>query len=67
MFRLGHSRNGKGHHIQEFDVSESKAYNDDTHKTARANLLVISPSKARTYYRLVNDIMSALVPNENVD
>jgi hypothetical protein len=65
MFRLGHTRNGKEHHIQKFDVSDSKAYNDDTHKTSEANLLVITPHKAQVYYRLVNDIMSALTPNDN--
>jgi hypothetical protein len=65
MFRLGYTSNGKGQHVQSFDVTNSKAYNDDTHRTSKANLLVILPSKARAYYKLVDDIMSALTPNDN--
>lgn len=60
IFRLGYQKNDNGFHIQQYDLKgKSEAYGNkiDVH------LLSINRKKADTFYRLIDDIMSAISPN----
>ena len=60
IFRLGYQKNNNGFHVQQYDLKgKSEAYGDkiDVH------LLSINKEKADTFYRLIDDIMSAISPN----
>lgn len=54
-FRLGYNKNGNGFHIQSFDTTNSKAYDEN-----KANLIVITPELANKYLYFYNQILSAL-------
>ena len=58
MFRLGYSNNGKGFHVQSYDVSGSTAYNKP-----KVNLLAITPQKANQFYQLTDRIIKSIVTN----
>lgn len=56
IFRLGYSKNGNGFYVQgNVDVSKSSVYNSD-----KANLLAITPEKARQFTALVEKILSSI-------
>lgn len=55
-FRLGYSKNGNGFYVKgNVDVSSSSLYNGD-----KANLLAITPSKAKQFQTLVDRILGAI-------
>lgn len=61
-FRLGYS--GKhDFHIQRFNVAGSQAYKNKS----EANLIVITPDKAKQFYQLSNRILGAICPSPYVD
>ena len=56
IFRLGYSKNGNGFYVQgQVDVSQSSLYNND-----RANLLAITPEKAKQFEFLVGKVLSTI-------
>lgn len=58
IFRLGYS--GKnGFHIQRFNVEGSQAYKGKK----EANLIVVNPEKAQTFYTLLNRILGGVSPS----
>ena len=61
-FRLGYSTKND-FHIQRFNVAGSQAYKDKS----EANLIVITPEKAKLFYQLSNRILGAICPSPYVD
>lgn len=59
IFRLGYSTKN-AFHIQRFNVKGSSAYKGKD----EANLIVITPQKALQFYKLLDRIMSAIVPSK---
>lgn len=57
-YRLGASRKND-FHIQRFNVKESTAYNPDTEE---ANLLVITPDKAKQFFNMVDSLLDVIIP-----
>ena len=56
IFRLGYSKNGNGFYVQgQVDVSQSSLYNND-----KANLLAITPEKAKQFEFLVGKVLSSI-------
>lgn len=56
IFRLGYSKNGNGFYVQgNVDVSQSSLYNND-----KANLLAITPEKAKQFEFLVGKVLSSI-------
>lgn len=61
-FRLGYSEK-HDFHIQRFKVAGSQAYRNKS----EANLIVITPDKAKQFYQLSNRILGAICPSSYVD
>lgn len=61
-FRLGYSSK-HDFHIQRFNVAGSQAYRNKS----EANLIVITPNKAKQFYQLSNRILGAICPSPYVD
>lgn len=61
-FRLGYSSK-HGFHVQRFKVAGSQAYRNKS----EANLIVITPDKAKQFYQLSNRILGAVCPSSYVD
>ena len=61
-FRLGHSSK-HDFHVQRFKVAGSQAYRNKS----EANLIVITPNKAKQFYQLSNRILGAICPSAYVD
>lgn len=61
-FRLGHSSK-HDFHVQRFKVAGSQAYRNKS----EANLIVITPNKAKQFYQLSNRILGAICPSPYVD
>lgn len=61
-FRLGYSTKN-GFHVQRFNVADSQAYKGKS----EANLIVITPEKAKLFYQLSNRILGAICPSSYVD
>ena len=61
-FRLGYSSK-HDFHIQRFNVAGSQAYRNKS----EANLIVITPDKAKQFYQLSNRILGAICPSPYVD
>ena len=61
-FRLGYSSK-HDFHIQRFKVAGSQAYRNKS----EANLIVITPNKAKQFYQLSNRILGALCPSPYAD
>lgn len=61
-FRLGYSSK-HDFHIQRFKVAGSQAYRNKS----EANLIVITPNKAKQFYQLSNRILGAICPSAYVD
>ncbi len=61
-FRLGYSTKND-FHIQRFNVAGSNAYKGKS----EANLIVITPDKAKQFYQLSNRILGAICPSPYVD
>ena len=61
-FRLGYSEK-HDFHIQRFKVAGSQAYRNKS----EANLIVITPDKAKQFYQLSNKILGAICPSSYVD
>lgn len=61
-FRLGYSSK-HDFHIQRFKVAGSQAYRGKS----EANLIVITPDKAKQFYQLSNRILGAICPSAYVD
>lgn len=61
-FRLGYSSK-HDFHIQRFNVAGSQAYKNKS----EANLIVITPDKAKQFYQLSNRILGAICPSPYVD
>lgn len=61
-FRLGYSSK-HDFHIQRFKVAGSQAYRNKS----EANLIVITPDKAKQFYQLSNRILGAICPSPYVD
>lgn len=61
-FRLGYSTKND-FHIQRFNVTGSNAYKGKS----EANLIVITPDKAKQFYQLSNRILGAICPSPYVD
>ena len=59
IFRLGYSTK-KDFHIQRFNVKGSSAYKGKD----EANLIVITPQKALQFYKILDKIMTAIVPSK---
>lgn len=61
-FRLGYSSK-HDFHVQRFKVAGSQAYRNKS----EANLIVITPDKAKQFYQLSNRILGAICPSPYVD
>lgn len=61
-FRLGYSSK-HNFHVQRFKVAGSQAYRNKS----EANLIVITPNKAKQFYQLSNRILGAICPSAYVD
>lgn len=61
-FRLGYSSK-HDFHVQRFKVAGSQAYRNKS----EANLIVITPNKAKQFYQLSNRILGAICPSAYVD
>lgn len=61
-FRLGYSSK-HDFHVQRFKVAGSQAYRNKS----EANLIVITPNKAKQFYQLSNRILGAICPSPYVD
>lgn len=61
-FRLGYSSK-HDFHVQRFKVAGSQAYRNKS----EANLIVITPDKAKQFYQLSNRILGAICPSAYVD
>ena len=61
-FRLGYSSK-HDFHIQRFKVAGSQAYRNQS----EANLIVITPDKAKQFYQLSNRILGAICPSPYTD
>lgn len=62
IFRLGYQKGKNGFHIQQYNLDgRSEAYTGKN----EVHLLSINADKAETFYRLIDDIMSAISPNES--
>lgn len=61
-FRLGYSSK-HDFHIQRFKVAGSQAYRNKS----EANLIVITPNKAKQFYQLSNRILGAICPSPYAD
>lgn len=61
-FRLGYSSK-HDFHVQRFKVAGSQAYRNKS----EANLIVITPDKAKQFYQLSNRILGAVCPSSYVD
>lgn len=61
-FRLGYSSK-HNFHIQRFKVAGSQAYRNKS----EANLIVVTPDKAKQFYQLSNRILGAICPSAYVD
>lgn len=61
-FRLGYSEK-HDFHIQRFRVAGSQAYRNKS----EANLIVITPNKAKQFYQLSNRILGAICPSAYAD
>lgn len=61
-FRLGYSEK-HDFHIQRFKVAGSQAYRNKS----EANLIVITPDKAKQFYQLSNRILGAICPSSYAD
>lgn len=61
-FRLGYSEK-HDFHIQRFKVAGSQAYRNKS----EANLIVITPNKAKQFYQLSNRILGAICPSAYTD
>lgn len=61
-FRLGYSSK-HDFHVQRFKVAGSQAYKNKS----EANLIVITPDKAKQFYQLSNRILGAVCPSPYVD
>lgn len=59
IFRLGYSTKND-FHIQRFEVKGSSAYKGKD----EANLIVITPQKALQFYKILDKIMTAIVPSK---
>lgn len=59
IFRLGYSTKN-AFHIQRFNVKGSSAYKGKD----EANLIVITPQKALQFYKILDRIMSAILPSK---
>lgn len=57
-YRLGASRKND-FHIQRFNVKGSTAYNPDIEE---ANLLVITPDKAKQFFNMVDSLLDVIIP-----
>lgn len=57
-FRLGYSKKN-GFHVQQFDISDSKAY-----ENGKVNLLVIDPEKAQQFKTLLDDVLRTIVSDD---
>lgn len=61
-FRLGYSSK-HNFHVQRFKVAGSQAYRNKS----EANLIVVTPNKAKQFYQLSNRILGAICPSPYVD
>lgn len=61
-FRLGYSSK-HDFHVQRFKVAGSQAYRNKS----EANLIVVTPNKAKQFYQLSNRILGAICPSPYVD
>lgn len=61
-FRLGYSSK-HDFHVQRFKVAGSQAYRNKS----EANLIVVTPDKAKQFYQLSNRILGAICPSAYVD
>lgn len=61
-FRLGYSSK-HDFHVQRFKVAGSQAYRNKS----EANLIVITPNKAKQFYQLSNRILGAICPSPYVN
>lgn len=61
-FRLGYSSK-HDFHVQRFKVAGSQAYRNKS----EANLIVITPDKAKQFYQLSNRILGAICPSPYID
>ena len=61
-FRLGYSKK-HDFHIQRFKVAGSQAYRNKS----EANLIIITPNKAKQFYQLSNRILGAICPSSYAD
>ena len=61
-FRLGYSSK-HDFHVQRFKVAGSQAYRNKS----EANLIVITPNKAKQFYQLSNRILGAICPSSYVN
>lgn len=61
-FRLGYSSK-HDFHVQRFKVAGSQAYRNKS----EANLIVITPDKAKQFYQLSNRILGAICPSPYAD